>query len=122
MSQAIEWNSLYQLAALADRIPRTDDSLHAYISGMLGFHIPRIAVCPGHQAPFDVVKDAFFRRHNRILVLAGRGCGKTQILSILNLLRSKFYPRCGTGHYAAVGAQGEWGYNYMIQMKLAPQT
>jgi hypothetical protein len=104
------------LVALSDKEPRNEDQLYSYINGLVGYHIPRVAVCPGHIAPFDMVADVFFGRSPRALVLAARGTGKTLTTSILNLLRSKFKRNSGTGHYAAVEAQGEWGYGYLRNM------
>jgi len=101
-------------------MPATDESLHAWIKAVLGFHIPRVSVTEGHAAPFDFVADMFFRRTQRALVLGGRGTGKTQSLAILNLLMSKFSHGLGTTHYGAVGSQGNWGHDY-LKLMVKPQ-
>jgi len=97
----------------ADLAPKNKDELHSWIKAYLGLHIPRVPVYPGSCAPFDLISDIYFRRVQRALVLACRGGGKTLNFSLLNLLRSKFHERSGTGHFAAVEAQGDWGMSYL---------
>lgn len=94
-------------------VPQNDEQLHDWIKAYLGVHIPRTAVYPGSVPPFSLVADTYFRRVQRALVLACRGGGKTLNFSLLNLLRSKFIPGTGTGHFAAVEAQGDWGMSYL---------
>jgi len=113
-------SNLWQLLVVSGRRPKTPEALHAWIHAVLGFKIPRVAVCPDHQAPFTFVSDMFFRKVQRALVLAARGAGKTRNLAILNLLASKFYPGSGTAHYGAIGSQGEWGHGYLVDMLKEP--
>jgi len=113
---------VHRLSALADRKPHDDRSLHAYVKAIVGLHVPRVATCPGHHAPFGFVADAFFKRHSSYLVLASRGGGKTQNLAILNYLMSKFWPHTGTAHYGAIEAQSTWGFEYLTDILSAAYT
>lgn len=56
--------------------PQTDDELHAYIKDSLGIDIPRVAVCEGHDAPFQFVADVYFGRVTAVLVMGARSSGK----------------------------------------------
>lgn len=49
--------------------------------------IPRISVCPNHNAPFDAFADAYFARHPMAMWLGSRGfSGKTYTLSLLGMM------------------------------------
>jgi len=81
--------------------PRTPGALHAWIETALGYRLPRQAPTAGTDAIFDVVADCFFGQNNAIL-LGSRGAGKSTIMSILNLLLSKFRPGLKTLHAGAI--------------------
>jgi hypothetical protein len=68
--------------------PFTPDQLHGYLRAVLGFNVPRHALVPGHDAPFDYLCHAFFedRRPRDMVVWASRGSGKTQLAAIATLL------------------------------------
>lgn len=69
-----------------DRMPQTNEELWWWVLATWGVKIPRVAVCPGHCAPFDAFADAFFARHSTAIWKASRGFGgKTQLLSILGM-------------------------------------
>lgn len=75
------------LTACADKfIPKTDDELYEYIKRVLNIDIPRTNVCPYHDAPFQVLADAYFCRHPVICLTGARGCGKTVMLATLALV------------------------------------
>lgn len=67
------------VGAIVHRKPQEDESLHSWIKAVLGYHIPRVAVTAGMQAPFELISDTFFQRTRRALVLASRGSGKCHI-------------------------------------------
>lgn len=80
----------------------TDDQLHAWIKAELGVDIPRVAVCPEHNAPFEVVADLFFNRVDAAIVVANRGGGKTMTAALWQFLNMRFIPEV---ECASVGAQ-----------------
>ena len=57
------------------RPPETNDELWLVMATMFGIEIPRVAVCPGHSAPFDAFADAFFARYPVTVWKASRGFG-----------------------------------------------
>jgi hypothetical protein len=86
---------LLQLDAVGDRASdtdkiTTDDQLHAWIEDKLGINIPRVAVCPGHDAPFDFIADLFFKRVDSALVMANRGGGKSYYSALSKFRPSEF--------------------------------
>lgn len=65
--------NLAALQARAGQVgPQNDDELHELIKRHYKMHIPRVAVTPGHDAPFDFVADAFFQRETSQFVIANR--------------------------------------------------
>lgn len=72
--------------------PQTDDELHEFIKQKYKIHIPRNAVTPGHDAPFDFVSDAFFQRETSQFVIANREGSKTFSVAIVHALMARFYP------------------------------
>jgi len=105
--------------ALLNRKPSSPKALWSYLA-LMGFRIPRRAVCPGHDAPFDFISDVFFFKTQAAILLAGRGLGKTRSMALLNHLISKFYPGTVTGHVGAVSRQSSWGYEYLRQQLRGP--
>ena len=67
------------LDARVDIMPVDNEDLWDYITTYYGFRIPRIAVCPGHCAPFDAMADLIFGRYAEFdhVWTGGRGSGKT---------------------------------------------
>ena len=63
-------------------VPSTDDELYEFISLAFAIDadtplkIPRVAVLPGHKAPFDFIADLFFERVKNVLGFASRTAGK----------------------------------------------
>ncbi len=92
--------------------PADDDALHAWIRENTGWDIPRVAVCPDHQAPFDFVADMFFYRVSDALVLGPRGGGKTQDSASLHLANGYFKPGHQTSHIGAIQMQAKRCYSY----------
>jgi len=69
---------------LLDRYPEDDDELWWTVYFLWGVRIPRVAVCEGHSAPFDVFADAYFARYDTMVVKASRGlAGKTFLFATL---------------------------------------
>ncbi len=66
------------------RLPKDNDELHAVVSTLWGYEIPRNKVCKNHCAPFDAFADAYFARHPVIIIKASRGFGgKSMLLGML---------------------------------------
>lgn len=93
--------------------PKTDDELWEYIRRETGFEIPRVAVCPDHQAPFASIADAYFNRSNAILVLGSRESGKTLSVSILHYVNAETKPGIEGITFGAVLKQAEKAYDYV---------
>lgn len=100
-------------ARLSVEGPQTDDELHAWIKQELGIDIPRVAVCEGHDAPFDFVADAFFERVNAILVMGARSSGKTFLVAILHWCNSKFKSGCESCTFGAIEEQSYRAYEHL---------
>jgi hypothetical protein len=90
--------------------PKTDDELHAWIKDNLGLDIPRVAVCPDHQSPFEFLADLYFERTTSAIAIANRGGAKTMISAIVHLLNSLFKPGCESASVGAVEQQSQRAY------------
>ena len=101
------------LRAHKARKPQSDEQLWLWIERVLGFSIAWRAVCPEHQAPFQFLADAFFRRVTGAVLHGPRGGGKTRSLSILHLANGHFDPGFQTSHVAAVQRQANLCYSYV---------
>lgn len=65
--------------------PVDNDSLWQYMDKVLNIRIPRTKVCPGCDAPFDIIADAYFARYPAIIMKGARGAGKSMSLAALAL-------------------------------------
>jgi len=81
-------------ARLSEQGPQTDDELHEWLKFELGIDIPKVAVCEGHDAPFQFLADLFFERIEAALGVANRGGAKTFLVAVLHWLNSRFKPGC----------------------------
>jgi hypothetical protein len=63
-----------------------DDGLDAWLKMFLGLSAPRAAVCAGHSAPFEYLKQAYFEPAKDVVVWAPRGGGKTRMGAAATLL------------------------------------
>jgi len=70
------------------RPPVTDDELWWLVFSMFGVKLPRVAVCPGHVAPFTAFAHAYFARDSYALWYGSRGTGKSYMLALLALVKS----------------------------------
>jgi hypothetical protein len=72
-----------------DRPPRTDDELWHLVRALWGHTIPRVKVCPEHNAPFEAFSTAYFSKEPMSLIHGSRGLsGKSRLLSILGLTKA----------------------------------
>lgn len=96
--------------------PKAKDELWNYVATYFGdeqgryFHIPRKAVMPGHQAPFDFFCDAYFQKLRKGLVIAPRSGLKTSMEALLGFMWSLHLPKCTTGLIAAIKPQTAQAY------------
>jgi len=68
------------------RPPKTDEELWWLVAALWDIEIPRLAVCPGHNSPFEAFADAFFGRSPLTVWKASRGFGgKTTLMGVLAL-------------------------------------
>lgn len=82
------------------------------ITGTSGHHIPRVAVCADHDAPFDFVRDLFFEDVNDALVMANRAGGKTEDVASLHLATQFYRPGYEISHIGAIDIQAKRCYAY----------
>jgi hypothetical protein len=71
-----------------------DERLHEWIAYHIGLNVPRNAVCPGHDAPFEYVRSAYFEPTKDLIVWAPRGGGKTRLAAVATLLDLLHKPGC----------------------------
>lgn len=90
--------------------PSNDDELHAWVKINLGVDVPRVAVCPDHQAPFKFLADVYFERVGSALALANRGGAKTFIVAILHYINSTYKSGCESLSFGATLGQGNRCY------------
>lgn len=74
-----------------ERPPRNDDELHRWCLEHLGIHIPRVAVCADHVAPFTFLADVYFERVLSALAMANRGGSKTFLAALALYLTAHFF-------------------------------
>lgn len=87
--------------------------VHAYYKTASGqpIKVAHRAICPGHSAPFEALRDGFFERYSKTFWKGNRGGGKTDLIALLSHLDTFFRGRL-TGHpleTLVVGANAEQG-------------
>ena len=98
---------------LKEQGPKTDDELHEWIKYELGVDIPRVAVCEGHSAPFNMLADLYFERVDAVLGVASRGGSKTFLIAILHWINSKFKSGIESCTFGAIEAQSFRAYSHL---------
>src|SRR5262245_45099651 len=71
-------------AQIRVRGPQDDDELHDWILREMKLDIPRVSVCPDHDAPFQFLADLYFDRVDAALGVANRGGAKTFLVALLH--------------------------------------
>ena len=69
----------------------TSEDLHQFVRDQFGFHVPRLAVCTGHQAPWEYVRASFFEDGD-LIVWSCRGGGKSLCAALATTLRALARP------------------------------
>ncbi|HEV8604088.1 MAG TPA: hypothetical protein VGQ99_01905 [Tepidisphaeraceae bacterium] len=73
---------------------KSGEDLRAWVERELGLKLPRDAVCPHHQSPFEYLAAAHFEPARDLLVWAPRGGGKTRLGAAATLLDLLYKPQC----------------------------
>lgn len=71
-----------------------DGMLWTWLHAFAGVQVPRRPVCPGHHAPFDYLRQAYFEPSRDLVVWAPRGGGKTRFAAAATLLDLLHKPGC----------------------------
>lgn len=90
--------------------PQTPDELWDYIHETYGIKIPRVAVCEGHDAPFDFVCAGFFDWYPNIFEISSRGAGKSFKRALGHALNARFKPGSESATFGAVEEQAKRVY------------
>lgn len=72
----------------------SEDELHSWISYFIRINVPRVAVCPNHNAPFEYIRHAYFEPAKDCVVIAPRGGGKTKLAAVATMLDLLHKPPC----------------------------
>jgi hypothetical protein len=72
--------------------PRSPRQLWMWLEEHLDVHVPRVAHCPSHAAPFEYLAHSFFEDPGDALVWANRGGGKTFYGAAATLLDLLYKP------------------------------
>ena len=82
-----------QTSSLTTPCPNAD-ALYDWVRLHAHLIVPRIPVCPGHQAPFAYLSHAYFEPARDLVVWAPRGGGKTRLGALATLLDLLHKPGC----------------------------
>jgi hypothetical protein len=101
--------------ALARARPASPDALWHFVLTVYGLAVPRRAVCPDHQAPFDYLVRAVLHPGRDLVVWACRGGAKTELGAVAAHLDSILRPGCQTRILGGSLDQSEKMYEYLLQ-------
>jgi hypothetical protein len=102
--------------ATASDSPKTPDELWDYIYRNWGVKIARVAVCDGHDAPFDFICLGFFETVPNLFSIGSRGSGKSFATALLMELNSRLKPGCESMVFGAVDEQNRKVYQDMAEL------
>jgi hypothetical protein len=91
------------------------DELHRWIRLYTGLRVSREPICPGHAAPFEYLRLAYFEPSENLVVWAPRGGGKTRLAAVLTLLDLLHKP-----HWAVRLIGGSLNQSLLIWERLLP--
>lgn len=100
----------------AHEMPSSDQQLWEHIAAYLGFHVPRVAICKNHVAPFDFIASVFFERECNVIAFANRSGGKTTDVAILNHMNSIHKNLYETVAIGAIRDQSDKCYQYTTSL------
>jgi hypothetical protein len=101
--------------ALARARPASPEALWYFVLTAYGLAIPRRAVCPEHQAPFDYLVRAVLKPGRDLVVWACRGGAKTELGALAAHLDSILRPGCQTRILGGSLDQSEKMYEYLLR-------
>lgn len=93
--------------------PQNDDELHQYFIDELGITVPRVSVCPDHDAPFTFLADVYFGRVTSALVMANRAGMKTLSVAMLHYANAENKPEYDGLTFGAIQAQSDRCYEHL---------
>lgn len=91
----------------------TNDDLYRLIESSLDVRVPNVAVCDGHQSPFDFIADSYFERNENVLVIGPRTGGKTLNSAVLEFIESAKKTGCESCHLGSILSQSRRAYKYI---------
>jgi len=94
---------------------QTEDELKLFLEVSFGFHIPDVAICPGHSSPWTAFCDAYFGRSRVAIWKASRGFGgKSLLLAMLGLTEALTW-KCDVNLLGGSGEQAQRIHNYQVK-------
>lgn len=91
----------------------TNHDLYRLIEASLDVRVPNVAVCEGHQSPFDFVSDSYFEKVDNVLVIGPRTGGKTLNSAVLEFIESAKKTGCESCHLGSILSQSRRAYKYV---------
>jgi len=101
--------------ALARARPASPEALWHFVLTAYGLAVPRRAICPEHQAPFEYLARAVLRPGRDLVVWASRGGAKTELGAVAAHLDSILRPGCQTRILGGSLDQSEKMYEYLMR-------
>ncbi len=90
--------------------------LHLWIQATTGYHIPRVAICSNHCAPFDFVSDALFGSFRQAIAYANRSGGKTQNVALIEAIETYRHAGLEAANVGAIQQQADRCYGYIKEV------
>jgi hypothetical protein len=103
-------------------VPNTKDELWQYIKDTWNIEIARVAVCQGHDAPFDFIWLGYSEVVPNLFCIGPRGGGKSFDTAMLMELNSRGKPGCESIVFGAVDDQNKKVYTDMVAFFLDQST
>lgn len=94
--------------------PKTPEDLDRLFKDRIGVDVPKVAICPGHTAPFEIACDVFFFQLLRVLIIGSRGGAKTSMMAWIDVLTAELYAGFESWTTGPGLAQGERKYEHML--------
>lgn len=90
--------------------------LHLWIQATTGYHIPQVAICANHCAPFDFVADAIFGSFRQAIAYANRSGGKTQNVALIEAIETYRHAGLEAANVGAIQQQADRCYGYIKEV------